>query len=61
MRGILNRWLWTAKPGSWQDRVVYYCIYCIVVYHKTKWTLFRYLPKRLKTRLLFGKDACKAA
>lgn len=51
---VLDRWLHTAKPGSWRYRVVWLYIYAIVVYHRTKWRLVRYLPAGLQTRCLLA-------
>lgn len=62
MRGLLNRWLHTAKPGSWRYGVVWLYIYAIVVYHRTKWGLVRLLPAPLQVRCLLAglkKDAGK--
>jgi hypothetical protein len=52
---VLNRWLHTAEPGSWRDRIVWLVIYAIVVYYRTKWGLVRYLPPRLQVRIFLGK------
>ena len=56
MKNILNRWLRTAKPGSWRDRAVFFCIYTLVCKEQAKLVLARLcLPKRLYWRYLLGK------
>jgi hypothetical protein len=56
MNDILNRWLRTAKPGSWRDRAVYFYIYTLVCKERTKLALARlFLPERLYWRYLLGK------
>lgn len=58
--GVLDRWLHTAEPGSRRDRVVWLCIYAIVVYQRTKWRVVRCLPAPLQDAILLkGSRAAK--